>query len=68
MRQLARRAQGRLIDFVQQRLGWDVVDVTIEEDQGYHDDPAVLRIKLVAEYELEEEDDDYRYDPREEAR
>ncbi len=67
MRQLARRAQGRLIDFIQQRLDWDVIDVRVEEDEGYHDDPTVLRIELTAEYELEE-DNEYRRDGREEAR
>lgn len=65
MRQLARRAQGRLIDFIQQRLGWEVVDVALEEHEGHRDEPTVLRIELAAEYELDDEDSEYRRDDEE---
>lgn len=68
MRQLARRAQGRVIDFIQQRLGWEVVDAHVEEVEGYRDEADVVRLEIAAEFELDDDPSEYRYDPSKEAK
>lgn len=61
MRHQGRRAQGEVIDFIEQQLGWEVVETRVEEDDGFRDDPPVLELEIRAELELEEEND-FRYD------
>ena len=63
MKQLVRRAQGEVIDFLEQRLGWNVITSQVEELQGHRDDPDVLRLTLTAEFELES-GSEYRYDSK----
>lgn len=65
MRQLARRAQGRVIDFLEQRLDWDVVNASVSEEDDY-DRGRVLVLSITAEYDLDEDDGEYRHDPRRE--
>jgi len=67
MRQLARRAQGAVIDFLEQRLGWDVVEAQVAEDESYHDSSRVLVLSITAEYQLDDDENEYRHDPGEEA-
>ena len=66
MKHQARRTQGEVIDFLEQRCGWDVVEATLEEDEGFRDgEPTTLELMVVAEFELDDADSDYRHDPDE---
>lgn len=62
MNHRARRTQGELIDFIEQRLGWDVTESRIDEDEGFRDEDPVLRLSIEAELKLDG-DDGYRHDP-----
>jgi len=62
VRQLARRAQGRVIDFLEQRLGWDVVEANVVEAEDY-DGGRVLELSITAEYVLDDDGSEYRRKP-----
>lgn len=63
MKQQGRRTQGEVIDYIEQRLGWEVTDSRLEEHKSYRDEPGVLRLEIHAELELEDDENPYRYDP-----
>jgi len=61
MNEQTREMQNRLIDYAESKPGWEVTETVAEEDEDF-DENDVLRVEVVVERVVTDDDNDYQHD------